>query len=291
MSTKDRKTPLILGAHLSIARGIHRALHDAAELGCGALQVFTKNAGTWREKDITDKQAAAFAAAMEETGIKEVFSHCAYLINLAGNDEEKTAMSVEALYREVLRCEKLGIPFVVLHPGSHMGDGEEKGIRRIAANLDRVMERIGKGKTMVLLETTAGQGSALGCTFEQLAAMRDRSNCGDRIGFCMDTCHIFAAGYDISDEKSYNRTMAAFDNAIGLSHLYLLHLNDIKKPCGSRVDRHTHIGEGYIGDAGFRLVVNDSRLSAIPMIIETPKEKEGQNADKMNLDRLRTLYG
>lgn len=291
MKKKVPAIPLILGAHLSISKGLHQALFDAADLGCNALQVFTKNSGTWREKDITEKQAAAFAAAWEETGRMPVFSHCAYLINLAGNDAEKTAMSAEALYHEILRCEKLRIPFVVLHPGSHLGDGEQAGISRIAASLDHVMERAGRGSTMVLLETTAGQGSSLGYTFAQLAAMREMSDFKERIGFCMDTCHIFAAGYDISDEKGYARTMTDFDETIGLSHLHLVHLNDAKKPCGSRVDRHTHIGEGYIGDAGFKRIINDKRLSAVPKILETPKKKDGLDMDVINLDRLRALYG
>lgn len=282
-------TSLILGAHLSIAKGIHQALYDAAGLGCNTVQVFTKNASTWKEKDISDTEVGAVAAARQETGIKPVFSHCAYLINIAGSDEKKEAMSVEALYREVMRCESLGIPFVVLHPGSHMGDGEKKGLQRIADNLDAILERAGPGNTIILLETTAGQGSALGCTFEQLAAMREMSACRDRLGFCLDTCHIFAAGYDISDEESYTRTMTAFDDIIGLSHLYLIHLNDVKKPCGSKVDRHEHIGEGYIGKTGFRCIVNDDRLAGIPMIIETPKQKNGKDADAMNLERVRGL--
>lgn len=281
---------LLLGAHLSIAGGIHQALYAAAALGCNTVQVFTKNANTWREKEITAPQRAAFALARETTGITQVFSHCSYLINIAGKEAEKSALSVEALYHEVLRCEQLQIPYVVLHPGSHMGDGEENGIRRIAENLDNILGRIDNPTTIILLESTAGQGNALGCTFEQLSEMRALSRYKDRIGFCLDTCHIFAAGYDISSEAGYMRTIEAFDNTIGLSHLHLFHLNDAKKPCGSKVDRHGHIGEGYIGKNGFARIVNDTRLSGIPMIIETPKEKDGKQADPVNLALLRALY-
>jgi deoxyribonuclease IV len=285
-----RVNPLILGAHLSIAKGIDQAVYDAAKLGCRTVQIFTKNANTWREKQIKDTEAAALAVARQITGISPIFSHCAYLINIAGSEKTKTAMSVEALYHEILRCEKLEIPYVVLHPGSHLGDGEDKGITRIADNIDAVLERAGQGNTMILLETTAGQGSTLGYTFEQLEAMRARSGCKRRIGFCLDTCHVFAAGYDLSDEDSYSRTIKAFEDIIGLEHLYLIHLNDVTKPCGSRVDRHAHIGEGHIGTAGFRLIMNDERLLTIPKILETPKEKNGQAADPINLAVLRGLY-
>lgn len=285
----SRKHPLIIGAHLSISKGIHRALYDAVELGCNTVQVFTKNASTWKEKEITDKQAADMAAAREKTGVNPVFSHCSYLINIAGGNEEKTDMSVSALHRELLRCDRLGIGYLVLHPGSHMGDGEEKGIKRVASNLDRAFELAGTRRTMILLETTAGQGNSLGHRFEQLAAMRDLSAGKEHIGFCLDTCHIFAAGYDLSREEGYENTINAFDGIIGISRLHLLHLNDVKKPCGSRVDRHEHIGEGYIGEAGFRRIMNDRRLAGIPRIIETPKDKDGQDADPINIDRLRAM--
>lgn len=281
--------PLIIGAHLSISKGIHRALYDAVALGCNTVQVFTKNASTWKEKEITGKQAADMAEAREKTGVNPVFSHCSYLINIAGGDAEKTEMSVSALHRELIRCDKLGIGYLVLHPGSHMGDGEEKGIKRVAANLDRAFERAGTVRTMILLETTAGQGHSLGHRFEQLAAMRDLCAGSENIGFCLDTCHIFAAGYDLASDEGYEHTLKAFDRIIGLTRLRLLHLNDVKKPCGSRVDRHEHIGEGYIGDAGFRRIMNDRRLAGIPRIIETPKEKDGQDADPINIARLRAL--
>lgn len=291
MKNRNGVSPLLLGAHLSIARGIDHALYEAAELGCRAVQLFTKNASTWREKEITESQAAEFARARKETGITRVFSHCAYLINIAGNNAEKTTLSVQALYHEILRCGHLQIPYVVLHPGSHMGDGEEAGINRVAGNLDSIMDRFEHPPdTMILLETTAGQGSSIGHTFDQLAAIRESARHKDRIGFCLDTCHVFAAGYDLSTDSGYLRTMEAFEAAIGLSHLRLIHLNDAKKTCGSRVDRHEHIGEGHIGESGFGRIVNDPRLSNIPMIIETPKEKDGGNADPANLARLHALY-
>lgn len=282
--------PLILGAHLSIGKGLDHTLYRAAEMGSNALQIFTKNASTWREKALTGKQIADFQAARKTTGITAIAAHTAYLVNIAAADGVKTAMSVEALYRELVRCEQLGIPFVVLHPGSHLGEGEDAGTRRVAENLNRIFNRLAEGKTRVLLETTAGQGSCLGHRFEQLATMADGVEDAARIGFCLDTCHVFTAGYDISNSAGYAATVGTFDRIIGLQRLFLIHVNDSKKPLGSRVDRHEHIGEGCIGEAGFSLLMNDPRLADIPKIIETPKEKDGKEADPDNLARLRGLY-
>ena len=283
------QTTLILGAHLSIGKGLDQALYRAAEMGNNALQIFTKNASTWREKVLTEKQVADFRTAMEKTGIRAIAAHTSYLINIAGADMEKTAMSVEALYYELIRCEQLGIPWLVLHPGAHLGDGDDVGIRRVSDNLNRIFERLKGGKARILLENTAGQGSALGHRFEQLAAMGDGVEADDRVGFCLDTSHLFAAGYDIATSDGYAATLAGFDRIVGLARLHLVHVNDSKKPLGSRVDRHEHIGEGYIGEAGFSLLINDPRLALIPKIIETPKERDGEDADPINLARLRAM--
>ncbi len=290
MHEEKPQSGLILGAHLSIAKGFDQALFNAAKAGSNAVQIFTKNANTWREKQLTELQIAAFQAAREKTGITEIASHTSYLINIAGADADKTAMSVEALYQELIRCTRLGIPYLVLHPGAHLGDGETAGIQRIADNLNAIFDRLPESPTRVLLETTAGQGSALGHTFEQVAAMGDKITDPDRVGFCLDTSHVFAAGYNLADPDGYESTIGGFDAIVGLSRLHLLHVNDSKKPLGSRVDRHEHIGEGHIGPAAFARLVTDPRLSRIAKIIETPKDKNGKDADPINLTRLRRFY-
>lgn len=283
------KSALILGAHFSIAKGLHKAFDEAVKYQCNALQIFTKNASTWKERTVSDAEIKAFEKAMAETGIRHVAAHTSYLINIAGNDPEKTAMSADALKNELIRCDQLGIPVLVLHPGSHLGDGEAVGIRRIADAVNKIFDAVPQVKTRLLLETTAGQGSNLGYTFEQIAAMMEEIDDKSRIGVCIDTCHIFAAGYDLTTKAAYRKTFDAFDAVIGLSRLYLIHVNDAKKGCGSRVDRHEHIGDGEIGLDGFACLVNDEKLAAIPKILETPKKKDGKDADSINLKRLRTL--
>ncbi|MBS3808972.1 MAG: deoxyribonuclease IV [Desulfobacterales bacterium] len=281
---------LLLGAHLSIAGGLHRAIEEAASMDCGALQIFTKNASTWREKTLTEKEIRAFSEMREKTGIRHIAAHTAYLINLASADPVVRQKSRQALKQELIRCGRLEIPWLVLHPGSHMGDGETVGIGRIAEAVNEIFAQLPQNPTRLLLETTAGQGTALGKSFDQLAQIIEKISDKSRIGTCLDTCHVFAAGYDISGSNSYGRTMQDFDRIIGLEKLFLIHVNDAKKPCGSRVDRHAHIGEGMIGISGFSALVNDSRLSAVAKILETPKKRNGQNADPENLALLRELY-
>ncbi len=290
MNSNDHNT-LLLGAHFSIAGGIHKALYEAVSYQCNTLQIFTKNANTWKEKILSDKEIKKFKAAKKETGIYEITSHASYLINIAGMDKKKSAMSCEALKQELIRCDQLNIPYIVLHPGSHMGNGEEKGIRRIADNINQIFDLTKDIKTRLLLETTAGQGSGIGHTFEQLAAIMERVHNQSRIGVCLDTCHIFAAGYDISTPEGYRNTIAEFDQIVGLEKLFVIHLNDSKKKAGSRVDRHEHIGEGFIGLDAFKYLINDFRFKNIPKIIETPKIKGLEDGDEMNLNRLRSLPG
>jgi deoxyribonuclease-4 len=279
----------ILGAHFSIAKGLHHALYEAKTYGCTALQIFTKNASTWKERTLTPEEIDRFHQARKETGVTEIVSHTAYLINLATSEREKHVLSCNALANEMIRSSKLDIPFTVLHPGAHMGRGEEKGIEKIAAGVNEIFEKTPAIKSRLLFETTAGQGSGIGYAFEQLAAILDKIENQHRCGICLDTSHIFAAGYDIRTKASYLKTMAAFDAIIGIKNLFVIHLNDSKKGLGSRVDRHEHIGEGNIGMAMFKLLMNDQRFKDIPKIIETPKHKDGFDADKMNLRRLRTL--
>jgi len=286
---KCYRTSSLLGAHFSIAKGLHHALYEAKAYGCNALQIFTKNASTWKERTLIQEEINQFDQAKKETGITEIVSHASYLINLATCDKRKHAMSCSALKKELIRSFRLGIPFVILHPGAHLGNGEAQGIERITLSINEIFSQTPDVQVRLLLETTAGQGSGLGHTFEQLASIRDDIKSKDRIGFCLDTSHIFAAGYDIRNERSYRQVTDNFDAVIGMKNLYVIHLNDSKKELGSRVDRHEHIGEGFIGITAFKLLMNDVRFRDIPKIIETPKRKNGQDCDEINLNRLRSL--
>ncbi len=278
-----------LGAHFSIAKGLHQALLEAAAYGCDALQLFTKNASTWKERVLSADDIRLFDEARKKTGICQIASHTSYLINLASPDKEIQMMSAAALRQELIRSSQLLIPYVILHPGSHMGSGEEAGIARIVGHVNRILEDTPEIKTRLLFETTAGQGSSIGYRFEQLAMLLDRVEDRKRTGVCLDTSHIFAAGYDLRDKKTYRETLAAFDGVVGREHLYVLHLNDSKKGLGSRVDRHEHIGRGQIGMTAFELVMQDVRLANIPKIIETPKTKDSEDWDAVNLNCLRKL--
>lgn len=280
---------ILLGAHFSIAGGLHKAIFTASKYGCTAVQIFTKNSNQWKERTLADDEIERFNEARELTGIESICSHTSYLINLASPEKSKFNRSVKALKQEFLRSSQANIPYVILHPGSHMGQGEEKGLRRVALGINRTFERIPVMTCRLLLETTAGQGSNLGYTFEQLAQISELVEAKERIGFCFDTCHTFAAGYDLSTKKAYYKTMQAFDRVIGLDRLCVVHLNDAKKGLGSKVDRHEHIGRGAIGIDAFRCIMNDRRLKNVPKILETPKGKGPVDYDRMNLNRLRSL--
>ena len=283
------KTSLLLGAHFSIAKGLHNALFKAQAYNCNALQIFTKNAHTWKERTLSPDEIDLFDQTRERTGIKAIASHTSYLINLATYERKNHDLSCNALKHELFRSSMLGIPFVVLHPGAHKGRGESAGIRQIAGSINNIFKQTKELQTRLLLETTAGQGSGIGHSFEQFKSIFNRINNKHRFGFCLDTSHIFAAGYDIRTSALYRKTINAFDDIIGLEHLHLIHLNDSKKKLGSKVDRHEHIGEGHIGINAFKLFMNDNRFQKIPKIIETPKGKEGKDYDGINLDRLRKL--
>jgi deoxyribonuclease IV len=278
--------PVMLGAHFSIAGGLHKALYAARDYGCTAVQIFTKNASTWKERVLTDADVASFDQARAETGITAIAAHTAYLINLGSPDPDKFDRACTALSHEMHRSARLGIPWVVHHPGAHMKAGEAAGISRIASGINRVLDATGDDGPQLLLETCAGQGTTLGHTFGQLAAIAEKVDRPHRIGFCLDTCHIFAAGYDIRTEAAYQETMAAFDAILGLDRLHLLHLNDARRKLGSKIDRHAHIGKGQIGPEGFSLIMNDRRLAHIPKILETPKKEGDVDWDRRNLDCL-----
>ncbi|NPA90222.1 MAG: deoxyribonuclease IV [Chloroflexi bacterium] len=278
----------LLGAHMSTAGGVSKALERGKAVGCDTIQIFTRNNNRWASKPISPKEVERFQEKVKETGIWPVFSHAAYLINLAGPGEELWEKSIAAFIDELERAEMLGLLGVVVHPGSHMGEGEEAGIERIVAALDRIHEATRGYKPLTLLEITAGTGGHLGYRFEQLAAIRERLREPERVGFCFDTCHAFAAGYDFRTREGYQEVMEEFDEILGLENLKAFHLNDSKHPLGSRKDRHTHIGQGHIGLDGFRWLLNDPRFANVPMVLETPKSKD-LHEDVENLAVLRSL--
>jgi len=271
---------------MSIAGGVSRAFERGEDVGCGVMQIFVKNNNRWRGTPLKAGEVDAFWEERERTGIWPVFAHNTYLVNLASPDPAIRERSVACTVDELKRCQALGLPWLVAHPGAHMGAGVERGIERIAASLLRAFDRTPSVETRLLLETTAGQGTLLGRSAEELAGILDRLDAPDRTGVCLDTCHIFAAGYDLRHPADYQQTIRAFDETVGLASVKAIHLNDSKRPLGSLRDRHAHIGEGEIGDAGFRNLMTDPRLRHIPKILETPKEGD---ADRRNLERLRSL--
>ena len=289
MNLSGEKKTYFLGAHLSIAKGLHNALYRAQALDCNALQIFTKNSNAWKEKIVSGKEIDLFKEAISKTGIKEIASHTSYLINMAAVDPKKHARSCDALQKEIERSSALKIPYIVLHPGSHMGEGENTGINQISESINKIFDKTPGGGTRLLLETTAGQGTSLGHKFEQISEIIEKIENKTRVGVCVDTCHIFTAGYDIRTEESYGRTMNDLDSIIGLENIFLFHLNDSKKCLGTRVDRHEHIGQGEIGIRAFELLINDERFFKVPKILETPKGEDGDESDLLNLKRLKSF--
>jgi deoxyribonuclease-4 len=282
----------ILGAHMSIAGGYYKAVEAAARIGCQCGQLFTKNNTQWRAKPIADEEAALFRATLKRLKIKHPLSHASYLINLASPDRELWIKSIDSFVVELLRAERLGIPFVVVHPGAYTTSSVEAGLRRIAEALDEVHAQTRGIEARCLLETTSGQGSCLGCRFEHLAEIIDGVKDPDRLGVCVDTCHIFAAGYPLGTEKEFRATMRALDKTVGLSLVKAVHVNDSKAKFGSGVDRHAHIGRGEMGLEPFRLLLADRRFRRVPMYLETEKgEEDGRDLDEINLETLRRLAG
>lgn len=277
----------LFGAHQSVAGGLHLAFSRIDSVGGESLQIFTRNQRQWQPKPLTADEIREFLAAHERFGGMPVASHASYLLNLASGKEELREKSVTALTLEFERCAQLGVPYVVMHPGSHGGDGVEAGLARFVATMDRVLGATDE-TVMLLLETTAGQGTGLGATFAELGQIRNASRFPGRIGVCVDSCHIFAAGYDLRTPEAYEATIAELDAQVGLEQVRFFHLNDSKKGLGSRVDRHEHIGKGEIGLAGFRHLVNDPRFAGLPMAIETDKGDDLAE-DRENLAVLRGL--
>jgi len=287
-SKHPHQEPLV-GAHESIAGGVHTAFERAERATCRTLQVFTKNSNQWRAKPLSDEDIANYKTAASKSTIRPVIAHSSYLINMCASDAGILLRSREAYLDELRRCEALGIPYLNFHPGAHMGAGEKDGILKIIESLNIAHEATPGFATMSVLETTAGMGTHLGHSFEQLRAIIDGVDRPDRVAVCIDTCHIFAAGYDLRTEASYETTMKAFDDVVGFAKLVAVHVNDSKKGLGSKLDRHEHIGKGEIGKTGFRCLVRDERLRHVPKILETPKG-EDLSEDRKNLALLRKLF-
>lgn len=273
----------LIGAHLSTSKGLGAAVREGRRLGCTAVQLFTSSPQQWKSRDVTPEMTASLHEACEETGIYSLVSHDSYLINLCAPDEDIRRKSLDALTRELNRCAQLGIRYVVSHIGAHMTQGENCGLDAAAEQIEIALSESAEQSTL-LMETTAGQGTCLNYRFEQLAAILDRLKGNPRVCVCLDTCHIFAAGYDIRTPERYETTFEEFDRLIGLDRLKVIHANDSKKPLGKRVDRHEHIGEGEIGIDAFRLLVNDPRFEHTPIILETPA------MDSMLETNLKTLF-
>lgn len=276
-----------LGAHMSIAGGVVRALERGADVGCETIQIFTKNNMQWNAPPISPAAAAEFRHAQAASGIAPVFAHTGYLINLGAANPRLREKSIMAMTDELQRADLLGLPFVVTHPGAHMGAGEAAGLRSIAASFKAVLAATRGSPVKVALETTAGQGSHLGYRFEHLAELMQQVG-SPRLAVCVDTCHIFAAGYEIRTRAGYEATMRQLTRVIGLRHVVAVHLNDSKTPFGSRVDRHEHIRRGSIGPAAFRFLMKDPRFAMLPMVLETPKGRRGEE-DRRNLRCLKSF--
>ena len=275
----------LIGAHLSTKGGLPTVWDRAAAINASAVALFAKNSNQWKGKELTPEICAEFA---QKRSVKPVLTHASYLINLATTNAEFHRKSIAALVDELDRAERLGIHAVVLHPGAHMGAGADHGLDQIARSLDQVHAQIPDHKAVTLLETSAGQGSCLGCTFEELGEILDLVDDRARVGVCVDTCHIFASGFDIRTRDGYERTIEQLDEHVGIENVGAFHLNDSKKPLGSRVDRHEHIGKGQIGVDAFGFVLNDARFVRIPKLLETPKTIETES-DRINIGLLRSL--
>ncbi|MGZ4779514.1 MAG: deoxyribonuclease IV [Thermoanaerobaculia bacterium] len=275
----------VVGAHLSTRGGLHTVFERAAAIDASAIAIFAKNSNQWKGKTLTDDDCALFR---EKRSAQPVLTHASYLINLATTNPEFHRKSLAAMIDELDRAERLGAHAVVLHPGAHMGAGVVAALDQIARSFDHIHAALPDHRVVTLLETSAGQGSCVGCTFEELGRIRELVDARDRIGVCFDTCHVFASGYDLRDGDHYEETIELLDRHVGIEHVGAFHLNDSKKGCGSRVDRHEHIGDGQLGLEAFRLLLNDRRFALVPKLLETPKTIETES-DRRNIATLRAL--
>jgi deoxyribonuclease-4 len=277
----------LLGAHESVAGGLFLAFERIEKVGGESLQIFTRNQRQWHPAELKAEEIDLFKKAHEKSGGMPVASHASYLVNLASGKDDIMEKSIRNFVLELTRCDRLGVPYVILHPGSHGGDGVEAGLERFTRGLDKAIEKSGIA-VQVLVETTAGQGTGLGSSFEELAYILDNSKFPELLGVCVDTCHIFSAGYELRTQDGYKKTIDALDNSVGLDKIRFFHLNDSKKERGGKVDRHEHIGKGAIGLDGFKNLLNDKRFAGLPMTLETPKS-DSLDEDRENLRVLRSL--
>jgi deoxyribonuclease-4 len=286
-AVRNPRSAILLGAHMSIGGGVHMAIERACSIECTAMQIFVKNNMQWFARPLTSDEITAFVKHRQRKQLQSVFAHANYLINLAGRNPQFHFNSKRALGEELIRADQLQLPFLVVHPGAHLGAGEEVGLNTIVASIDQILTAVPKVKTRIALETTAGQGSCLGHTFEQIQYILTNVREPERLCVCLDTAHVFAAGYDIGSETAIRKVFREFDRIIGLDQLAAIHLNDSKTARGSRVDRHQHIGKGQIGLDAFRFIMHDRRLGKIPKVLETPKGKDL----KEDVENLKTLRG
>jgi len=284
----NRNSQIVLGAHMSISGGANMAIERARSIHCTAMQIFVKNNMQWFARPLTAGEIHAFLNHVQRGELTSVFGHANYLINLAATNPQFHANSIRALAEELIRADQLELPFLVLHPGAHLGAGEEAGLKKIVDSVDEVFRRIPKVKTKIALEITAGQGSCIGHRFQHLADIIANVREPERLRVCLDTAHVFAAGYDIGSESGVRKTFREFDRIIGRDRLVAIHVNDSKTARGSRVDRHEHIGKGQIGLDAFRFIMRSRRFKTIPKVLETPKGKELRE-DVVNLAKLRGL--
>ncbi len=280
------KKTIFLGAHTSISGGLYKAIEEGEKLGCTTIQIFTKSSRSWHASKLKEENILKFKETQKKSNIKTIIAHTSYLINIGSPNKDTEKKSIDALKLELERCQDLEIPYLVLHPGAHLKSGEEKCLEQISKNLDFVLKNA-SGKTMILLETTAGQGTNVGYKFEHLKEIRDKAKEKKKIGTCLDTCHIFSAGYDISTPTEYKKVIQTFDKIIGLKNLKAIHLNDSKTNLNSRKDQHENIGKGYIPLKTFSLIMNDKRLKKIPKILETPVKKVDEH--KVEIDLLKDM--
>jgi deoxyribonuclease-4 len=277
-----KKHRLLLGAHMSIAGGFDKAIERGESIDCTAIQIFTKSNRQWHAKPIEESDSKKFIEAWKKSSIQSIVVHATYLINIASADKNNYQKSIQALKMEIMRCDQLSIPYLILHPGAYSQSTAQEGISRIVDALDEVLGDK-KTKCAILLENMAGQGTSLCSRFEQLALVYDKVSVKKRLGFAFDTCHAFAAGYDFSSEESYEKMWHEFDKIIGIKLLKAMHINDSKKECGSKVDRHEEIGKGKLGLEAFRLLFNDPRFFDIPKILETPQDDLEHYAHNMKV--------
>lgn len=280
---------MLLGAHVSISQGVDKAIIRGQEIGSDTIQIFTKNSTQWKSKEIKDEELQRYLQLKERSGINPIFSHNSYLINMGSPDHILLKISRNAFIEELRRCETLQLAYLVTHPGAYLNSTLQDGIKRIGESLSIAHQEIGHKRVVICLENTAGQGTSIGHKFEELIKIIELTDHGERLGICLDTCHLFTGGYDIKSINGYKKTFEEFEAIFGIHRLKVIHLNDTKNGLGSRVDRHEHIGKGFLGIKPFQWLLNDKRFNNIPMVIETPKGRDAKVADIANLKLLRSL--